>query len=494
MHVCRHWRDVALNQAELWTFISDHRADRIGVLLEWSKSAPLDISLQCRPSKSSKNRITPAIESLIRQTLADRTILSLEMRASFTTLVGRVERMPPAAPMLHTLDLSNDTQPDGNTVMLLPDVFEEGAPLLRKVSLVHCHLPWTSSLFETLTSLRMIDRTASPPPSASLFLDIVEKMHGLVELALDVPIPDLDDQATSDRLVALRHLRTLYIGGSLKECHDILQHMVIPQSAEINFEINDEGVLHESLSLVPRRLVESPPSQNGNAPVRYTETTPQSLKITNGDGGMFTDDSLHLSVWTGNHDIPSYLARGRYYYDVWGPNFAIPAIRSLPAWSIRFLTISGYPHEHVALSEVLRVLVAVEDVFVSELDASVLVTTLLYHDPGVRNPMEPRPVEYLPALKNLSFETVVIADTEECPGILKRHPRPVELDELYQMLDGRSASGARMEKLEFIHAYNLTQDVVAVLEEVVNEVVWNGVEESFTCDAANRGARCPCRQ
>ncbi|KAG2009575.1 hypothetical protein CC2G_012490 [Coprinopsis cinerea AmutBmut pab1-1] len=481
--VCRYWKKVALNQPELWTYVSDYKSEAIRTLLMRSKTAPLDICLD-RGSRGSNER-------WIQKALATRTIRSLSMRELFHHLTPRLKKLPPAAPVLHTLILHNNDPFTRARDTRLPELFQEGAPLLRKVSLFSCHLPWTSPLLEGLTSLRMLDRNAFkyPPPSPGVFLDALEKMPDLVELSLYVPIPDLDDQATRlHRVVALPRLRRLEFWGSIKQCHDLLQHVVIPESATIELTVDTEEADPLPLPLVPRRLVESPqtssPAEIKTPQISFSEATPQSLEIEQ-------DGVLHFYVWTDRHDVASFPIK-RDCYVLYRSVLDIPAIQSLPAWSIRSLRLQNYADYHGHLGHILRVLVAAEDVFVSE-RVVLAVVTALQRDPGLSDPTVPRPLEYLPALKTLVFESVVNADGFRCVDIRDESPRPIKLDVLYKMLKGREDSGARLEKLVFQRAYNMTRGAVDELAGVVGEVVWDGVEDRSPC-VSRLGDECPCRQ
>ncbi|KAG2009590.1 hypothetical protein CC2G_012505 [Coprinopsis cinerea AmutBmut pab1-1] len=509
-HVCRRWRQVGLNQPELWAYITDDQPDNISTLLERSKSVPLTMSLYGRYNQDD---IWSNLwfESKIWGALSQRILQSVGIRSPFENLVRRVQALPAGAPSLHTLHLTNssDTTRSDTWTTAIPDILTAGAPLLRDVYLRDCHLPWATWLFQRLTSLEIYDRHASAATSAAEFLDALERMPELERLRLDVKIPKLNKTATTkNRLVALPALKSLHIEGGFRECHDFLGHVVLPRTA--NLELSMDYSVHgergnsstiREFSLLPRILPchsgstpspHSPPPSNEHQEITFTQSKPLSLIIdTQG-----YPSSLWLYPRPERLDPftrPDRSNLGNVCYAVHNPTDNGRAIfRALPSTDIRSLSITMFDHSDSAeLGAVLSFLPSVEELRVGEMDG-LSVLDALCGDPGLDD--SNGPLLRLPALKTLVFECVSIL-SRPCPciDVDAEDIRPFLFDDLLSLLKARAVLGSKLEKLQFEVAYNLTASQVARLETVAEVVVWSGIEQVDDMRCGSGREDCTCK-
>ncbi|KAG2009591.1 hypothetical protein CC2G_012506 [Coprinopsis cinerea AmutBmut pab1-1] len=369
-HVCRRWRRVGLGQPELWAYITDKHLQAVSTLLDRSKSVPLTVVLCCRSNEHARTPEALLLETKIQDALSRRVLRSLDICNDSEILGWRVGALPGGAPVLHTLRLWMVNTLKGAIELLstkLPDIFPEGAPLLRRVLLLGCHLPWTSRLFEGLTSLEIHDRHPSIASSAAEFLDALGRMTKLEHLHLDIKVPDSNQPATKDRLVALPSLKSLYVEGSLSECIDFLEHVVIPGSAKVDVSVvyatgrDGRQSAPEGSSLQPRILKPSldsdanPLASGSNPPeIAFTRSNPTSVII---DTDVDTCGTMRIRE---NMDLFTVILTSERYNTLTDGGRAVLA--SLPSTDIRSLAIRLFPREECfKLDELLPVLQSVEE-------------------------------------------------------------------------------------------------------------------------------------
>lgn len=240
-HVCRHWRQVALSNPNLWrTIVFDLGAEWAEEMLTRSKAALIsyirDMSFQPR---------------IPRRTLDDQAALSKHLsHVQRLVLSGTAEHLAPAmralttpAPHLESLELHGNSLHVRELCVSLPsDIFAHQSSKLRHVTLVDCSVPWESSLFRDLTYLeiripanpQLVPPTQIDPlglPSLDRFLSILEAMPSLQVLSLVNCLPRPN---STSRVVPLQHMIRLSLEGRLSESVAVLQHVSLPGSASLS--------------------------------------------------------------------------------------------------------------------------------------------------------------------------------------------------------------------------------------------------------------------
>lgn len=144
-HVCRLWRDIALQHGRLWGKIDMTEPDRTREFLDRSKGAPLAIR---QSFTGSLAELPPAF------TCPSYRYRELHLSAKEGQLgpnVLQVLSSPIHAPVLESLALEvSDNYPE---CILPPTVFDYKAPVLTRLQLQNVRLEWPSSLFPSLTHL-----------------------------------------------------------------------------------------------------------------------------------------------------------------------------------------------------------------------------------------------------------------------------------------------------------------------------------------------------
>ncbi|TFY58309.1 hypothetical protein EVG20_g8196 [Dentipellis fragilis] len=127
-HVCRRWRNVAIDYAMLWTHISFALGSEWTMrMIERSGQAPLVIR-----EFEAERRFHPDVGEHLRPHLSH--VLAFELRLQSYTLMEILSPMVDNAPVLHTLQFHSSTG-EGELPMVRTqlDLFNQSAPSLRKI-------------------------------------------------------------------------------------------------------------------------------------------------------------------------------------------------------------------------------------------------------------------------------------------------------------------------------------------------------------------------
>lgn len=206
-HVCRLWRDIALNTPALWTRIDfDDEItpyEMSQVYLERSKNAPLDISIDVTKDMAldgaeQELRIhSEELDEMLGLVLPhvphwraiDISVSEYSVMHNALILMSQC----PAAPMLEVLQLYHYEDPDEESETFSPAVFKEqkfvlfcgNAPKLQHVALWGVHLNWAESRFLSgLIDLELAYHPKDVRPSFNDFSRILRKSPGIDTLTL----------------------------------------------------------------------------------------------------------------------------------------------------------------------------------------------------------------------------------------------------------------------------------------------------------------------
>jgi hypothetical protein len=144
-HVCRIWRNIALQHGRLWGKIDTTIPDRTSVFVDRSKGAPLAV----------RQSFTGSLAELPTSfTVPSFRYRELHLRAKEGQLgpnVLQVLNSPIHAPVLESLVL--EVSDNYTEYTLPPTVFDYKAPALARLQLQNIRLEWPTSLFPSLTHL-----------------------------------------------------------------------------------------------------------------------------------------------------------------------------------------------------------------------------------------------------------------------------------------------------------------------------------------------------
>jgi len=249
-HVCRHWRETALNFPHLWSRINFTRLTTAGIaeIPARAKMAPLNWEVT---ATAWSGEHFDAFERQLETHISHTRHLSLS--GEFQTVL---ERLVSPAPALEYLALSNSSRPfDWPFQIVVHDtLFNRTAPKLTSLRLVGCDISWKSRLLKGLQTLEIRSPSKEARPTLENWLDALNEMTQLETLVLysAIPISPLSDPHISKprRAVTLPSLTQFDITSSAEDCALALSHLTLPaltslrvHSKSHDYEGNDVGIL-----------------------------------------------------------------------------------------------------------------------------------------------------------------------------------------------------------------------------------------------------------
>jgi len=282
--VSRRFRSIALNTAQLWTFINFSNfpsVPQIGTLLKRAGTAPLHIRVNDQGTQHSRPPPTfpylpPPIEPISLKLLSPLSdiLASIPPAAVLDALIYRNESIPlgPAtqypfesrltlealtmpAPLLRSLRLSTILTYSFNVlespVQVTEPLFGGHAPSLRHVAVIQCNLNWSDPAFRNLTYLLI--RRPDTPFDASLLIVLLRSSPSLTYLGLEAVIaPTKQDKIAST--VELPALQRLYITEKdTQRIISTLRRINAPNVLECDFTSADSRWFdsHQTLEFAP---------------------------------------------------------------------------------------------------------------------------------------------------------------------------------------------------------------------------------------------------
>ncbi|KAI0262705.1 hypothetical protein BC834DRAFT_1034275 [Gloeopeniophorella convolvens] len=255
-HVCRRWRQVALQSPRLWCRVT------LAIGVTWTRTfilrarpIPLSISFThpLRPSDSQEDI------GELGEYFSRASDLHLE-----EGIASRFQNNHSQLPLLRSLVLhSTGCDPFAHHLFLKPAISPKPhrfpvalhaahAPKLRAIRL-HGYVPTLSSplfRFYNLTHVEMhlplelhiddINERRDLLPSRDDFFDLLERAPFLSVLKWRGLLPDLWSRPQS-RSVSLPALTSLALGGFCKECTAVLHYLLIPSTAKLDISVVTEG-------------------------------------------------------------------------------------------------------------------------------------------------------------------------------------------------------------------------------------------------------------
>ncbi|PIL24874.1 hypothetical protein GSI_12761 [Ganoderma sinense ZZ0214-1] len=246
-HVCRHWRDVALDTPRFWSFVYVRRPKTFHALLPLSKSAPLHIDLTLDPSIWSGAEAWKSATDLIGK--QSHRLRELRFAATSNQVKMLAEKMGHSSMgWLEKLVLSHSnskaTDAGGSEPLQFLQPTTGRTPHLRHLEIRHLLVTWTDPVFcPTLTTLTVVAPKSSRNPATPIgtfeqFLDALRAMApSLVDLKLEECMPRLlstAEHSTSTRAIPLTSLQHLTISDTMGDCIRLLDHLCVNPTTTLN--------------------------------------------------------------------------------------------------------------------------------------------------------------------------------------------------------------------------------------------------------------------
>ncbi|KAG1876654.1 hypothetical protein DFJ58DRAFT_755565 [Suillus subalutaceus] len=198
-HVCRHWRQVALECPTLWASLN------CTLCLRDRRKAALVVIYK------SPGSLQKCFQRIFSQLPRIKFLQLCSYPWEVNRILDRLSSQP--APSLQTFKFSVARKSHTRVIRPISDaIFQGQAPLLRSVELTECTFSWTSCIFSGLRTLDLRRIGSASYPTLSQLLSALRRMPELEQLTLGLSSRISDDAELSDQLDActLRNAVSLF--------------------------------------------------------------------------------------------------------------------------------------------------------------------------------------------------------------------------------------------------------------------------------------------
>ena len=468
-HVCRHWRDVSLNCAELWTHISLISRKWADEFLKRSKAAPLTVRVELRYGSSIVENDTYGkniLDNLER--VQDIWIDCPDNVAN--QLCAKL--ITGGAPLLQSLHMS--VHPSVRFIGA-NEMHPGAVPRLRDVHLVGFEVDWASPVFSGLTALGL---SVCSTVGWNNFLLTSSQWSSLRLLYLDSILSEQNgfDIAVANaqvKKIALPVLEELFLFGLTDSVMALFIHLDFPQSATVQL-VCDCEVAAQDLSIFRPFMVDrfcsylqSPVSPQSallrSLHIRHEQASETSWKITCGTSNLVNADGAYTH-FQGNQALddqfPLQFEFNRMHNETHFDEI-MDFFRTLPRSHLNIITLDSNdesPSNNHRLWEAFQDSPALRSIRLECSDANKFIRVLK---------------NIAPTLMDIELKKIDFGQDEYwgVSGYFRRCG-PGCLRSLCDALASRAKAGFLLRKLCFDGCPGVTEDNVRELSKVVSEVVW----------------------
>ena len=455
--VSQHWRTSALGAPELWTNIPLNVPRWAQEMLIRSKKA--NLTIRTSPSLDTSD---PKNIEIVRSCLYEmERVAEIKFTAIPASKLKKIlQDLPKSAPQLHTLCLRPFYS---DTPFSILDDFLCDTELLQHVELINCKISWDSQLLTDLTHLRLQD-SLKENSSIVQVLHALKRMPALTDLHLVDSIPDESEGLSNYPDVDLPCLRVLNISSGVGSLTAVLRHITFPSSATLRLTcIENQSTLidfSDFLSVLAMKFLST------------LDIRSLSLRVANG----IDIDCLEFSLWTTaliQHCCLTHQSHLQLILN-WPKsqphNYVKVLTCAFDAMSLSFLT-----HLQISTS------------YLNLIDSQTWIKTF-GKLPLLERVCVQRSASVLPPLlEALVYKTREIEESEAAYHNVSfpklRHIHLVDIQFKFVMADAlldclmeRYERNAGVEVLRLDDCYDISSDMVERLKEVVDDVIWDGIE------------------
>ncbi|KAI0056525.1 hypothetical protein BV25DRAFT_1572924 [Artomyces pyxidatus] len=286
-HVCRHWRQVALDDASIWGRVDFLLGPQWGQeMLIRSKSAPITVVSICTWIRDERmHRLAASLATHLPDHLSHLRALTLRGPQRFFRKI--LHTLSGAAPLLETIDLAGYGGLDSLPIQAPPTFLS--SPRLHSVTLRD--IPLSGPFLSTGSLARLhiqgtMGSVSRPWPTITHLLDFLIATPSLKDVLLERCLPqDLSQQLQDDRVATMPCLSRLVLTGRAAAAANILRHIILSPRCNLTLQcVSDDHSSAECsdiLALIPRHFPEA-------------ALPPQSLEVRDGEYG---DVTIRLQTW-----------------------------------------------------------------------------------------------------------------------------------------------------------------------------------------------------
>ena len=261
-HVCRRWREAALDHPRLWShiiFVELAPASMTEILAR-AKMAPLHLEADLiNSSWDQLDVIERQLEAHISHTR--HLCIRGELQIAF-------ERLVSSAPTLESLSLSHFGLPQA---VIPVNLFNCTAPNLSSLVLDGCDISWKSPLLKGLRTLRIVGPSTNARPKLEDWLDALNEMPQLKTLILNSATPlasSASPISDSSLIITLPFLTEFYISASAEDCALALAHLTMPTLTSLHIDTKSLDARGEDVGPLIPHVARNVCGQQGPEPLR----------------------------------------------------------------------------------------------------------------------------------------------------------------------------------------------------------------------------------
>ncbi|KAG1780989.1 hypothetical protein EV702DRAFT_1022863 [Suillus placidus] len=233
-HVCRHWRQVALECPTLWAFLNCVSINWLDIMFKRSRKAALVVIY----------RSPGPLRKCFQQILSQLPRIKFLQLCSSPWEVDRILDCLSSQPALSLQTFKFSVVRKSYTRVIGPisdAIFKGRAPLLRSVELTECTFSWTSCIFSGLRTLDVRRIGSASYPTLSQLLSALRRMPGLEQLTLGLSSRISEDTELFDQ-VPLTRLKSIALDTcTLQNAVSLFSCLAFPVDVKIALNLAPIG-------------------------------------------------------------------------------------------------------------------------------------------------------------------------------------------------------------------------------------------------------------
>ena len=254
-HVCRRWRETALNHPGFWSRINLTKLTPVGMAEILARAKAVPLHMEADVNDWSVEQIV-AFGRQLEIHISHTRHLSISGRHVPTLL----EQLVSSAPILEYLSLSTESPQSSSTdwpQAIIPDnLLNRITPSLTNLELERCDIIWMSPFLRGLRRLQIHKLSLEVRPKLEDWLDALNEMSQLEELSLQSASPlapptgPLISDPGPSRSALLPFLTQFHISDTSKECALAFTHLALPALTRLHVDVESQKWSGEDVRLV----------------------------------------------------------------------------------------------------------------------------------------------------------------------------------------------------------------------------------------------------
>jgi hypothetical protein len=256
-HVCTHWRQIALNHADLWTDISSFPHHWATIMLERSQKAALKLSVIADPGKKnlSQERLSLFLDEIYRT----KRLSIFELASN---LVGKLAgRMSRPALLLRSLTIKchHEVQEpswlrtESQQPLLPNNIWLGQAPRLNELRLYGCRIRWNSPFLGQLTRLELCDIPPSARLTIAAAINMLDRAPNLRALKMSNSVQEdatSNSSSVSKDQISLPRLTQIYMISDVTLMFNLIQRISFPRTTTVKLGCTSTFPLSDAKNLL----------------------------------------------------------------------------------------------------------------------------------------------------------------------------------------------------------------------------------------------------